>query len=116
MVKWGKLPDLHTMNAIVAHWDIAYAGTDTSDFNACKIWGRHKNDFWLIDGFVKQSKMKLCVQWMCMKQAEFRAKGIICFGNMRVNSGMMKLNGTLRKLKRKRGWSLIWFQYKLPKR
>ena len=39
MVKWGKLPDLHTMNAIVAHWDIAYAGTDTSDFNACKIWG-----------------------------------------------------------------------------
>lgn len=42
MVKWGKLPDLHTMNAIVAHWDIAYAGTDTSDFNACKIWGRHK--------------------------------------------------------------------------
>ncbi|EKJ89913.1 psiM2_ORF9: phage uncharacterized protein, C-terminal domain [Bacteroides finegoldii] len=79
MVKWGKLPDLHTMNAIVAHWDIAYAGTDTSDFNACKIWGRHKNDFWLIDGFVKQSKMKLCVQWMCMKQAEFRAKGIICF-------------------------------------
>lgn len=23
--------------------------------------------------------MKLCVQWMCMKQAEFRAKDIICF-------------------------------------
>ena len=44
------------MNAIVAHWDIAYAGTDTSDFNACKIWGRHKNDFWLIDGFVKAVK------------------------------------------------------------
>lgn len=79
MVLWGKLPDLHCMNAIVGHWDIAYAGTDTSDFNACKVWGRHLKDFWLIDGFVKQSKMKLCVEWMCLKQLEFKAKGIICF-------------------------------------
>ena len=48
MVLWGKLPDLHSMNAIVGHWDIAYAGTDTSDFNACKVWGRHQKDFWLM--------------------------------------------------------------------
>lgn len=79
MVLWGKLPDLHSMNAIVGHWDIAYAGTETSDFNACKVWGRHLKDFWLIDGFVKQSKMKLCIEWMCMKQLEFKAKGVTVF-------------------------------------
>lgn len=79
MVLWGKLPDLHSMNAIVGHWDIAYAGTDTSDFNACKVWGRHQKDFWLIDGFVRQSKMKACVEWMCMRQTEFKTQGIVCF-------------------------------------
>ena len=79
MVLWGKMPPLFEMNAIVGHWDIAYAGTETSDFNAVKVWGRHRNDFWLVDGFVKQSKMKLAVQWMCMKQLEFKAKGVTCF-------------------------------------
>lgn len=79
MINWGVLPDLHSMNAIVGHWDIAYAGTDTSDFNACKVWGRHSKRFWLIDGFVKQSKMKLCVQWMCLKQMEFKEQGITVF-------------------------------------
>lgn len=79
MIHWGKLPDLHSMNAIVAHWDVAYAGSSTSDFNACKIWGRHIKNFWLIDCFVKQSKMKLCVQWMCMKQLEFKKQGITVF-------------------------------------
>ena len=79
MVLWGKLPDLHSMNAIVGLWDIAYAGTDTSDFNACKVWGRHQKDFWLIDGFVRQSKMKACVEWMCMRQMEFKTQGIVCF-------------------------------------
>lgn len=75
-IKYGKLPDLHSMNAIIAHWDIAYAGNATSDFNAVKIWGRHLKDFWLIAGFVKQSKMRLAVEWMCMKQKEFKAQGI----------------------------------------
>lgn len=79
MILYGPLPDLHTMNAIVAHWDVAYAGSKTSDFNAVKIWGRYRNDFWLIDGFVKQSKMKLAVEWMCMKELEFKAQGIQCF-------------------------------------
>lgn len=79
MILYGPLPDLHAMNAIVAHWDVAYAGSNTSDFNAVKIWGRYRNDFWLIDGFVKRSKMKLAVEWMCMKQLEFKAQGIQCF-------------------------------------
>ena len=69
----------NSMNAIVAHWDVAYAGSSTSDFNAVKIWGRHRNDFWLIDGFVKQSRMKLAVEWMCMKQLEFQKEGVACF-------------------------------------
>ena len=78
MIVWGKLPALNSMNAIVAHWDVAYAGSSTSDFNAVKVWGRHKNNFWLIDGFCKQSKMKLAVEWMCMKQSEFKKEGVTC--------------------------------------
>ena len=79
MILWGPMPPLQKMNAIVAHWDVAYAGSSTSDFNAVKIWGRYKNDFWLIDGLVKQCKMKHAVQWMCHKQIEFANKGVVCF-------------------------------------
>lgn len=78
-IKYGKLPDLHTMNAIISHWDIAYAGNSTSDFNAVRIWGRHEQNFWLIDGFVRQTKMKEAVQWMCMKQAEYLSQGITVY-------------------------------------
>lgn len=79
MISYGPLPELNLMNAIVSHWDIAYAGNSTSDYNAVKIWGRHKKDFWLIDCFVKQSKMKLAVEWMCMKQIEFQQMGLVIF-------------------------------------
>lgn len=78
-LRYGKLPPLNLMNAIISHWDIAYAGNSTSDFNAVRIWGRHKKDFWLIDCFVKQTKMKSAVEWMCMKQLEFQAQGITVY-------------------------------------
>ena len=57
---------LNEFKMIIVHWDIAYTDNDTSDYNACKAWGLSTdNNFWLIDCYVKQSKMKQAVAWMC---------------------------------------------------
>lgn len=64
-IQWGKLPPLNEFKIILAHWDIAYTDNEKSDYNALKIWGLHSNDFWLIDCYVKQSKMKDAVRWLC---------------------------------------------------
>jgi predicted phage terminase large subunit-like protein len=67
LVQWTKLPPLNHFKTIVAHWDIAYAGNPTSDYNAVRIWGLYKNNFYLIDCFVKQTKMKPAVRWIAHK-------------------------------------------------
>ncbi len=64
-IQWAKMPELHEFDMIIAHWDIAYTDNETSDYNAVKVWGLHKRNFWLIDCYVKQSKMKQAVAWMC---------------------------------------------------
>jgi phage terminase large subunit-like protein len=63
-VQWKRLPKLNHFKTIVGHWDVAYAGTDTSDYNAVRVWGLYDGEFYYIDSFVKQSKMKEAVQWM----------------------------------------------------
>ena len=69
-IQWAKRPKLNHFTSIVGHWDVAYAGTKTSDYNAVRIWGLYKKDFWYIDSFVKQSKMKEAVIWMCETQRD----------------------------------------------
>ena len=64
-IQWGKRPRLNQFKIIVGHWDIAYAGNSTSDYNAVRLWGLHNIDFWYIDSFVKQTKMRAAVEWMC---------------------------------------------------
>lgn len=64
-IVWDKLPRMDQFNAIVAHWDIAYAGNSKSDFNAVRIWGFKDGIFWYISGFCKQSKMKAALEYMC---------------------------------------------------
>lgn len=50
---------------LVGHWDVAYSGTKTSDYNAVRVWGLDKEGkFWLLACFVKQSKMRAAVDWM----------------------------------------------------
>lgn len=63
-IQWAKLPRLNSFATLVGHWDIAYAGTATSDYNAVRLWGLWNGQFYYIDGFVRQSKMKAAVQWM----------------------------------------------------
>lgn len=66
---WDKLPRLNHLKIIVGHWDIAYAGTETSDYNAVRIWGLDKNNlFWYIQSFVKQTKMAEAVRYICEVQ------------------------------------------------
>ena len=76
-IQWCKLPRIDTFDVIVAHWDIAYSGTKTSDFNAIKIWGLKNNNFYLIDCYVKQSKMKAALQWMAYTQKNWNENSIV---------------------------------------
>lgn len=64
-IQWCELPDLHDLEMIVVHWDIAYTDNDTSDYNAVKAWGVKQRKFYKLDCFVKQAKMKLPCNWMC---------------------------------------------------
>lgn len=63
-IQWGKMPRLNHFKIIVGHWDIAYAGNEDSDYNAVRVWGLYGTDFWYIDSFVKQSKMRAALLWM----------------------------------------------------
>jgi phage terminase large subunit-like protein len=56
-------PRLNQFRAIVGHWDVAYSGRN--DYNAVRVWGLYNNDFYYIDGFVRQAKMEDAVRWMC---------------------------------------------------
>ncbi len=67
-IQWDRRPKLNQFKVIVGHWDIAYAGKKTSDYNAVRVWGLYNKDFWYIDSFVKQTKMKQAVEWMCQYQ------------------------------------------------
>lgn len=64
-IQWTELPSLLEFKMIVAHWDIAYAGNEDSDYNAIKVWGLLDRNFYLIDCYVKQSKMLPAVMWLC---------------------------------------------------
>ena len=64
MIQWTKLPQLRTMQAIVGRWDVAFAGSKTSDYNAIRIWGLKDGKKYLIDCFVKQSKVKEALNWI----------------------------------------------------
>lgn len=67
-IQWGKLPRLNHFKIIVGHWDIAYAGNSKSDYNAVRVWGLHHTDFWYINSFVRQTKMREALRWMCQYQ------------------------------------------------
>lgn len=63
-IQWCVLPRVDHFECIVGHWDVAYAGTLTGDFNAVKIWGLKDKNFYLIKAFVKQCKMADAIKFM----------------------------------------------------
>lgn len=65
LFNWGKAPRLDHLVSIVGHWDVAYAGTRTADYNAVRVWGLDKdNRYWLLGTYCKKSKMAAAVRWM----------------------------------------------------
>lgn len=76
-IQWRKLPRIDHFTIIVGHWDVAFAGSATSDFNAVKVWGLKDTDFFQIDCFVKRSKMRAPIAWMCEFQKSLPEKVII---------------------------------------
>ena len=64
-IQYTKLPRLDHMEVLVGHWDVAYAGTATSDFNAIPIWGLKNKEFFKVTTFLKQCKMRAAVEFMC---------------------------------------------------
>lgn len=73
-IQYGKLPPLNHFKIIVGFWDIAYAGTKTSDYNAIALQGLHSHNFWVIDNYCKQSKMYEAVAWMCSITLEYKLR------------------------------------------
>lgn len=67
-IQWDVPPPIEKFSIITGFWDVAYAGTPTSDFNAIRIWGLLESNFWYLDSFVRQSKMKEALQWMANYQ------------------------------------------------
>jgi len=67
-IHWQRLPRIDHFKVIVGHWDIAYAGTETSDFNAVRIWGLKDTEFYYINSFVQQSKMRPALVFMAETQ------------------------------------------------
>lgn len=63
-IVFSSIPRLDHMEAIVAHWDVAYSGGKTSDYNAIKIWGLKNKHFYCIKAFVRRCKMAEAIQWM----------------------------------------------------
>ena len=64
-IQWSALPRIDHFQIIVGHWDVAYAGTATADYNAVRVWGLKGKEFFYIDSFVKKTKMRAALDWMC---------------------------------------------------
>lgn len=75
MIQWAKLPG--HFDSIVAHWDVAYSDSGSADSNAVRVWGVKDNRFYLIDCFVRQSKMRAAVQWIAMFQKDLNGSSTL---------------------------------------
>ena len=67
-IQWAKLPRLNQFQIIVGHWDVAYSAAASADYNAVRVWGLKGKDFWQIDSYVRQSKMRQALEWMVQFQ------------------------------------------------
>jgi predicted phage terminase large subunit-like protein len=76
-IQWCKIPNLNHFEHIVAHWDVAYAGTPTADYNAVKIWGLKNRNYYLIDCFVKKTKMRAAIEYMADYQKNMPESAIV---------------------------------------
>jgi phage terminase large subunit-like protein len=67
-IQYAPLPKLNVFKIIFGYWDVAYSGTQSSDYNAIVVGGLKDRDFWEIDCFVQQCKMHEALAYMCQYQ------------------------------------------------
>jgi hypothetical protein len=67
-IQFAPAPKRDQFKIIFGYWDVAYAGTPTSDFNSIVVQGLKEKDFWVLDIFCKQCKMSVALAWMCQYQ------------------------------------------------
>ncbi|MEH0008020.1 MAG: hypothetical protein V6Z82_04800 [Flavobacteriales bacterium] len=60
-----KSPKRSDFKVICGYWDVAYAATATADYNAVVVQGLYKGDFYVLDLFVRQCKMRDALVFMC---------------------------------------------------
>lgn len=112
---WDKMPKLSSMKAIIGHWDIAYAGTEKSDYNAVKIWGLSQNNrFWYWQGFVKQTKMSEAVRYMCEVQRSL-PRGVIILWQYESQFWNDEVERTIREISREEGVNLLIVKVDTPR-
>lgn len=58
------MPKPHEMEMTFAYWDVAYGGTEGSDFNALTVWGVKEKKYYHLASFCKQSKMEVALEWL----------------------------------------------------
>lgn len=79
MIQWGEIPRIDHFDAIVAHWDVAYAGSSTSDYNAVVVMGIKGKLLYIIKVFCRQCKMITVLKWMINLRIEIPASVHINF-------------------------------------
>jgi phage terminase large subunit-like protein len=80
MIQWDKSPRLDSFVAIVGTWDVAYAGSKTSDFNAIKVWGLTKDGRKIqLDCLVKRCKIRVALEWIADYQKNLPASVSVPF-------------------------------------
>lgn len=111
-IVWDKLPQLNHLKIIVGHWDIAYAGNSTSDYNAVRIWGLQERKeqiggalFWYIQSFVKQTKMAAAVRYICQVQKSL-PKTVIIHWQYEAQFWNDEVSRTIKEVSREEGVSL----------
>lgn len=72
-IQWAAMPKINSFECIVGHWDVAYSGTSTGDYNAVKIWALKGRKFYHLKAFVRQCKMSAAMRWMIEFQKQLPA-------------------------------------------
>nr|DAX22695.1 MAG TPA: Large Terminase [Caudoviricetes sp.] len=112
--QWVPLPQLRTMEYIIGHWDIAYAGNTTSDYNAVVVEGLKEGRFYVINTFCRQSKMRAAVEWMCDFQRGLPAT-VVVHWQYEAQFWNDEVQRVLEEVQRERGVRLNIFKRTLDK-
>ncbi|MBU2923046.1 hypothetical protein KO504_16980 [Winogradskyella psychrotolerans] len=113
-IQYGKMPKLNQFKIIIGTWDVAYAGSATSDYNAIDVKGLHDKNFWVIDTFVKRCKMVTAVSYMCDFQKRL-PKTVVVHWRFEAQFWNDEVERVIRETERQYGIKLNILKIQVPK-